>query len=918
MKTHFFFFLNIFFLASVFSQEPFSFDKNSKKIHLKNGLDCYLHPLKQEQKIVFYLLLKVGSLQENENQLGYAHFLEHIAFRGGKSFQNKSFVTYLKNKGLEMGKHFNAITGYQKTLYEFTIPNQKQILDTLFLFSKDLLNGDLIFTQKNLEQQRKIILEEKRIRPAFQENFNWKLSKKYLQRIPIGTQKSISETTIKSLKKFYENYYAPQHATLIITGNFEKAYAQKQIQKYLAPIPNQFSKIKAYHLYEHLKTKFQKKIDSTLKNPKIIWQQARKTLVKKRPDAYKKMLAEKILRRIVEHRLKILQKTNAYDFWSARRYFLGNTDFYTLEIASENILQTLQNIFKIYREIAIHGVPTKHLQIHKKNYANFVKMDFSHTKNTKSWAEAYLDYVITGNAPMANFSLKKWQKTIFTKMNSEDLKNCANAFFNHSKNLIRYEYPLQKQTIKKKVFQNLYQTWKKKNIPSPHYILPEKIQNLTKSKKLKTPKINPQKPTKETYFPNLGITHWFYKNGAAVFVKPMKNKQKAIRFIGFAKGGTSFLADSLYYKYASTVGYMELGGVGNLNHEDLAAFLDDKMISFAFGVTEHSRKVYGYTFAKDLKNFFKYFYLKMTQASTDEKSFQEIIAQEISDSKKQKNQKQPPIFKYQKMKACLEAKYFLGRKTAENSKQFKNLSLPKMQKFYNQSFSKPQGWRYVCMGNFTIEQIKPLLNKYLGGMTGHSKFPHQKKLFDPKKYPKYQVIDSKKNKNKTKMHYVFYGTFKGPQPHLKLKLAMYLLRTQITEKMRIQQGWVYTPLIYENIHLAPTPFYTISITYSCKPENKNKLQKMLLKIFEELTQNNIKNELLDQAKRNRILAKKEIFESNNLYKWAFTLSELLHEGVKIKDLENFEKQLSKITKKEIQLFLQNTLRLDNFKILEYK
>ena len=918
MKIKLLFLLNVLFLSALFGQQQFSFDENLKQVHLKNGLECYLHPLKSEQKIVFYLLVNVGSLQENPKQLGYAHFLEHMVFKGIPFFQNKTLVSFLNEKGLEIGRHFNAVTGYHKTIYQFILPEDKQILDRLFLFLKALLRGDLIFKKQDVAKEKRIILEEKRVRPPLNEDFNWKLVPKYLQRIPIGTDASIVNASPDSLKKFYKKYYNPQNVTLIITGNFDKARLQKHLTKHLAPILNRSLKIRSYSLYKNLKPKYRTQLDTTLKGTKIIWQQARKFLVPNIPKNYKKWLIEKILQRVVAHRLKTLYENTSYHFSLSRRYFLSDTDFYTLEIAASKSIKILEAIFKIYKEIATYGIPKKHLRIHLKNYMDFVKSDLTTSKQAEDWAESYLEYALKGTFPMEMLSKKKWQHDLLLEITSDDLERCAREFLGTSKNLITYKYHYKQRAIKKDSLLTLLKTWTQKKVVEKFYKKPEETTSVIKKQHLEMPKIKAQKPIEKKHFANTDITHMVYKNGAEVFIKPVKNKEKSIRLLGIAKGGTSFIPDSLYYKYAATVAYMELGGIGNLNNQQLNEFLDDKMIALSMGVTENSRRVYGYTLKKNLKAFFTYFYLKMTRANTDEKSFKEVIAQELKSLANNKNEKENPLFTYQKIKSAIEATYFPNRKAAETSAALKSLSLTQMQIFYNQAFANSMGWRYVCVGDFTLSEIQPFLDTYIGGMKASSEFPKQKKLFNVKEYPKYQRVSSKKQEKNIKMHYVFYGAFKESQAHLKLKLAIHLIRKKITETMREEYGLVYTPVVYEQIRMEPAPFYTISISYACKSENKNKLERILLKIMNNFITKKVPARCFSYAKKNKILTKKEVFKNANVYNLGFTLLELLHCGVSMQDLENFGEHLSTITEKELQLFLQNTLNLDNFRSLEYR
>ena len=132
---------------------------------LENGLTYYIHNSKDNEKNCLYLLLNVGSINEEDNQLGYAHFLEHMAFEGGKRLKNGEYVEFLEKKGLIFGRDLNAFTSQERTIYKIEVPIDLtgELVDNTFTFFADILDG-LNLESKGIDKQKKIVIQEMKIR----------------------------------------------------------------------------------------------------------------------------------------------------------------------------------------------------------------------------------------------------------------------------------------------------------------------------------------------------------------------------------------------------------------------------------------------------------------------------------------------------------------------------------------------------------------------------------------------------------------------------------------------------------------------------------------------------------------------------------------------------------------------------------
>ena len=236
---------------SSFAQQqmpPIPVDKDVRIGKLDNGLTYYIRKNNlPENQANFYIVQKVGSMQEEENQRGLAHFLEHMAFNGSKNFPNdskgKGIIPYLETVGVKFGQNLNAGTSFDYTVYNIdAVPTAKQaVLDSCLLILHDW-SGFLLLRDKDIDKERKVIHEEWRTR----QNMSMRMlgvllpeiykGSKYADRLPIGKMEVIDNFEPKVLRDYYQEWYRPDLQGIIIVGDVDVDKTEQQIKSMFADI----------------------------------------------------------------------------------------------------------------------------------------------------------------------------------------------------------------------------------------------------------------------------------------------------------------------------------------------------------------------------------------------------------------------------------------------------------------------------------------------------------------------------------------------------------------------------------------------------------------------------------------------------------------------------------------------------------
>ena len=226
-------------LAQGFQLPPIPVDKAVRTGKLSNGLTYYVrqngYP---EHRVNFYIAQRVGSIQENDDQRGLAHFLEHMAFNGSEHYKDNNLIEYLRSIGVEFGADLNAYTSIDQTVYRIcNVPSTRvSALDSCLLVLKDWSNG-LTLDSKEIDKERGVIHEEWRLRTnpimrILERNLE-KLypGSKYGLRMPIGKMEIIDNFEPDVLRKYYQKWYRPDNQAIIVVGDVDVDRTEQKIKE---------------------------------------------------------------------------------------------------------------------------------------------------------------------------------------------------------------------------------------------------------------------------------------------------------------------------------------------------------------------------------------------------------------------------------------------------------------------------------------------------------------------------------------------------------------------------------------------------------------------------------------------------------------------------------------------------------------
>src|SRR5436190_732127 len=230
--------------SSLALNQPIPVESSITVATLPNGLRYYVRANKEPRnRAELRLVVKAGSVLEDDDQQGLAHFVEHMGFNGTKNFPHEDLVKFLQSTGMRFGADVNAGTSFDETTYMLTIPTDKpEIVEKSIQVLEDWAHN-MSFDPAEVDKERGVIMEEWRLRRGAGARVNDKLyplllaGSRYADRIPIGKTEVIQNFKQDRLKQFYADWYRPDLMAVVAVGDFDKTAIEGKIKSHFAPIP---------------------------------------------------------------------------------------------------------------------------------------------------------------------------------------------------------------------------------------------------------------------------------------------------------------------------------------------------------------------------------------------------------------------------------------------------------------------------------------------------------------------------------------------------------------------------------------------------------------------------------------------------------------------------------------------------------
>ena len=632
-------------VANAQQMPPVPVDTGVRIGKLPNGLTYYIrHNEWPEHVANFYIAQRVGSLQEEEEQRGLAHFLEHMAFNGSEHFKDDGILQFCSSLGVAFGRDLNAMTGYDMTVYNVNnVPTTRQsALDSCLIIIKDWSNG-LLLEDKEIDKERGVIHGEwarsNGAQMRLTENNLPKLfpDSKWGVRYPIGLMSVVDNFKYDALRKYYKKWYRPDNQAVIVVGDVDVDHTEKVIKELFSSIPldPNAAKVEKYPVPDNYEPIYFVDKDKELRNNQISVNMKTDAM----PDSLKGTLIYHInhflkmqLRGMFEARFNELAQKPECNFVAAYGsvggYSFSDTkDAFNLTvIPKENKdLEALREAVREIMRVKQHGFTASELIRSKEGFMSWIEKDYlNRDKRTNDhFGSLYSGHFIY-NDPIPSIDDEHQIWNMVSQMVTPEMMNqYANQVISLSDtNLVVYEYAQEKEGRIVPTADELRKTYEAARAEK----LEPWVDN-TKNEPLiaELPKKGSIKNTTENAA--LGYKELTLSNGATVILKKTDYKTDEIQLMAYSKGGSCLYGEK-DYSNLKVINYMSsLSGLGNFSRNELGKVLAGKQCEAGFSMNVTRSNVTGHTTPKDIETFLQLLYLNFTSVAKDSMSFESLMGQ---------------------------------------------------------------------------------------------------------------------------------------------------------------------------------------------------------------------------------------------------------------------------------------------------
>jgi zinc protease len=805
-----------------------------------NGLRYYIRNNKKpEKRAELRLVVNVGSILEDDDQQGLAHFVEHMAFNGTKNFPKQELVSFIESMGMRFGADLNAYTSFDETVYTLQVPTDKpETLDRSLQILEDWAHN-VSFEPAEIEKERSVVMEEWRLGRGAGRRTAEKIfpvmfkGSRYANRIPIGLPDIIQNGKAERLKQFYTDWYRPDLMAVIVVGDFDKAAVEKMVTAHFAsiPAPKNPKPREIYTIPDRgADTGYAISTDKETTTARVEID----TLLPARDQGslatYRQQMVDSLFSGMLSARFaEMAQKPDAPFLFAGagRGPFPGRTKESATLVAvvkEDGIERGLDAIVSEAQRVARFGFTETELARQRQSILVSYERGAIEKENrlSGSRADEYVRNFLTNESLPTADDEYELHKRYLPEIGLAEINKLATDWFVNNNRLVIATAPA------------------KEGLVIPNQAKLAAVIDAVKNKELKpyvdsvaTTVLLDSLPTggtvvKTSAIEAAGITEWTLSNGVRVVLKPTTFRADEILFRATSPGGTSVVSDADFIPASTASGLVAAGGVGKFSAIELRKVLTGKVASANPFIGELEEGLNGSSSRRDLETMFQLIYLRFTQPRADVNAFK---VQSSQAKTLMMNQSVVPEYAFFEM---LNNTRFQGhlRRRLDTVATVDEWNLDKSLAFYKDRFSDASDFTFFFVGSFDLPTIKPLIEKYLGGLPSTNRKEKWKDVGVKTPTGVVEKTVEKGSEPKSQVAIVFSGPFQFDQPHRAAMRAMTeILQTRLLEIIREELGGTYGITVNPGYQKFPRPEYSISIQFGCAPDRVDSLVK---RVFEEI------------------------------------------------------------------------------------
>ena len=853
--------------ANTTTSELLPKEKSVIEGELDNGFKySIMYNKKPKDRAELRLLVKVGSLEENQSELGVAHFVEHMAFNGSTHFKKNDLIDYLESIGVQFGGDLNANTSYERTIYMLTVPLEKDNLERSFTVFSDWAGG-ITFDREEFNKERGVILEEARLRNGVGERIFKQLeplifkNSPYFHKEPIGKKEIIKNIPVEEAKAFYKRWYSPELMHFVAVGDFNTTKVENMIKETFGTLkrhshPKRVARIIPENNVTRIKTVWDKEITSNSLD--VYYLDHLEPMLTKRD--FRRGLIDSMMTKLFSIKAKEqIEKENP----KATIINFGSTTFskyrgayaFSASYKDGEALSALKELYELIFSFQKYGfskndldkVKAEMLASNEKSYARV------HDQTSDALSSDLLFYARNQDQTFVDYDVEyNLKKEMIKDIKIEEINALFRKFLNFKDRVIIFQNSTGKRYSKEKVLKTIEEA-------KGH------LTDVSKTKKLpnelKVDELKSKKIFNESYNKKTDIYEFTLENGLKVAFKKTDFTKDRVRLKAFSYGGESLYNADKLLEVRNATTFVTNSGVANYSMLELNKILSNKSINIGFRIHSRTEELIGNANKKDIESMFALLYLQLTKPKIDKRVTNNIKNILKIHATEALNNPETRFFREVK-------KYYRKnnkRIVFETNESIDKYNEEEMLEIFKDRFSDFNNFVVMIVGDISYDEVKALSQKYLANLPTKKRDETFIKIDIP--HRKGNVEFSRNYNSENISHITLQYESKVPYSTKREFVAEALqkiLNTRLRKLIREDKSGVYGIGVSIGLDVLEVKSHAV-ISFSCDPKRKEELVEMVKEAIEEIKAKPITKEELDVYKKSYEIEHKRDLRLNSYW-----------------------------------------------------
>lgn len=792
---------------------------------LDNGLKYYVRENSEPRnRAALRLAVNAGSILEDDDQLGLAHFVEHMAFAGTENFAEEDIVGFLENIGMRFGPHVNAYVNFDETVYTLEVPTEnEETLERAFRIMEEW-GHKMALDEADIERERRVIVEEWRLGLGASQRLREQQfpilfrDSRYADRLPIGDMDIVRTFEPATLRRFYEQWYRPDLMAVVAVGDFDGARVEEWITDHFSAMENPDGPRErpSYGVPGHEETLFAPAADREQPYTQVsIYNKAAIPPLRSEED-YRERIANRLYSRMINQRFsEIVEHPDAplLSGSSGRSRFVRPAGVYFLQgiVEEDQIDAGLEALVAEAKRVQLHGFTPSEFERARRNELRAVERAYRqrNQRGSAQFASEYVRAFLENEAfPGIEYEYELYER-LLPDIGIEEVNALADNYLAENNRVVLVSMVEREDT----------------QIPGEEALRAaidrvrtadlEPYEDRETDDALTLDLGEPGEIVEERYFEEIGTYEWRLSNGARVVVRPTDFRDDEILFSAFSHGGSSLLPDEDHVSasYAATI--ISETGIGDYSRSDLDRILSGQDLSLSPYIDMTSEGFSGSTSPEDLETFMQLLALHFGEPREDQEVFESIRRRTEGQLR---NAEAQPNFQFSTtLQRLLWQDHPRSRPiTAE---RIAELDYNRVLEIYRDRFADPGNFTYFFVGDIEIDKLRRLVSQYIAALPTLERDERFADL--GMRYPEERIIETVRagQAPQSLVAILFNGRHEYDQrENIALRSLAEVLRIRLREALRQDEGSIYSLSTQAQVQQFPWERYVVQIVFGADPD----------------------------------------------------------------------------------------------------